>query len=256
MENRGITSILYYLMLNAPLLLCVNAKFLEVPQDVTAKEGDDIEMSCAFRASGTTSYSLEIQWWYLKEAARELAHGLTLGAQATNRAKVTLKKDATKISTVRVMGNDISHKLRLSSVKKEDEGVYECRVTDFIDDETQEHKAQATLRVTARYSPEMQAAEAVSHIQSGNGRRRSSARSTPVTGADKRRVAETASDGAASSSITPASVTPPPGNAAMIGQHNSGGKPTQILTSGFEPLSPLAPFLLIPLLILQKLCTY
>ncbi|XP_072926191.1 V-set and transmembrane domain-containing protein 2B isoform X1 [Hemitrygon akajei] len=255
MENRGITSILYYLMLNAPLLLCVNAKFLEVPQDVTAKEGDDIEMSCAFRASGTTSYSLEIQWWYLKEAARELAHGLTLGAQASNRAKVTLNKDATKISTVRVMGNDISHKLRLSSVKKEDEGVYECRVTDFIDDETQEHKAQATLRVTARYSPEMQAAEAVSHIQS-NGRRRSSVRSTPATGTDKRRVAETVSDGAATSSITPASVTPPPGNAAMIGQHNSGGKPTQTLTSGFEPLSPLAPFLLIPFLILQKLCTY
>ncbi|XP_072374268.1 V-set and transmembrane domain-containing protein 2B isoform X2 [Scyliorhinus torazame] len=232
MENRGIANILYYLMLNAPLLLCVQAKFLEVPQDVTAKEGDDIEMSCAFRASGTTSYSLEIQWWYLKEAAKELAHELTLGAQA-RRPKVPLKKDATKISTVRVMGNDISHKLRLSGVKKQDEGVYECRVTDFIDDQTQEHKAQATLRVTARYSPEMQASEAVSHIQS-NGPRRGSVRSTPAPGPDKRRVAEAGSGSEAVSSSTPAStsVSPPPGNAAMIGQHTSGGKPTQTLTSG------------------------
>ncbi|XP_069757804.1 V-set and transmembrane domain-containing protein 2B [Narcine bancroftii] len=210
-------------------------------------------MSCAFRASGATSYSLEIQWWYLKEAARELAHGLTLGAQGNNRA--TFNKDATKISTVRVIGNDISHKLRLSRVKKEDEGVYECRVTDFIDDETQEHKAQAILRVIARYGAEMQAAEAVSHIQS-SGRRKSSGRSTPVPGADKRRVAESATGGATASSITLASVTPPPGNAAMIGQHTSGGKPTQTLTSGFGPLAPMVSFLFIPLLILQLLCTY
>ncbi|XP_078066372.1 V-set and transmembrane domain-containing protein 2B isoform X2 [Mustelus asterias] len=254
MENRGIANILYYLMLNAPLLLCVNAKFLEVPQDVIAEEGDDIEMSCAFRASGTTSYSLEIQWWYLKEAAKELAHELTLGAQGI-RPKVPLKKEATKISTVRVMGNDISHKLRLSGVKKEDEGVYECRVTDFIDDETQEHKAQATLRVTARYSPEMQAAEAVSHIQS-NGPRRSNVRSTPAAGPDKRRVAEAGSGSETVSPSTPASVSPPPGNAAIIGQHNSGGKPTQTLTSGFEPFSATHPFLFISLLILQRLCTY
>ncbi|XP_078066375.1 V-set and transmembrane domain-containing protein 2B isoform X5 [Mustelus asterias] len=226
MENRGIANILYYLMLNAPLLLCVNAKFLEVPQDVIAEEGDDIEMSCAFRASGTTSYSLEIQWWYLKEAAKELAHELTLGAQGI------------RPKTVRVMGNDISHKLRLSGVKKEDEGVYECRVTDFIDDETQEHKAQATLRVTARYSPEMQAAEAVSHIQS-NGPRRSNVRSTPAAGPDKRRVAEAGSGSETVSPSTPASVSPPPGNAAIIGQHNSGGKPTQTLTSG----KVLNPFL-------------
>ncbi|POI19065.1 hypothetical protein CIB84_017194, partial [Bambusicola thoracicus] len=35
-------------------------------------------MPCAFRASGSTSYSLEIQWWYLKEPARELAHELAV----------------------------------------------------------------------------------------------------------------------------------------------------------------------------------
>lgn len=248
-------------MLNAPLWLCGNATFLEVPQDVSVNEGDDIEMSCAFRASGTTSYSLEIQWWYLREGAR----GLALGAQTGGgdggggeRAKVTLNKGATKISTVRVMGNDISHKLRLSGVRKEDEGVYECRVTDFIDHQTQEHKAQATLRVERRrHSPDMQAAEAVSHIQSAAGRRRGGERST--TSPDKRRDSSTvASHGpaAAASSTTPASANSPPGNAAIIGQHAAGGKPTQTLSSGFEPLCPLALLLLIPLMVSHDLCTY
>ncbi|KAL0188742.1 hypothetical protein M9458_015841, partial [Cirrhinus mrigala] len=49
-----------------------------------------------------------------------------------------------------VQGNAISHKLSLSGVRKEDEGVYECRVLDLYSDETQEYKVQATLRVTPR----------------------------------------------------------------------------------------------------------
>ncbi|KFO26132.1 V-set and transmembrane domain-containing protein 2B [Fukomys damarensis] len=113
------------------------ATFTEVPKDVTVREGDDIEMPCAFRASGATSYSLEIQWWYLKDQATLFRW------QVTN-------KDATKISTVRVQGNDISHRLRLSAVRLQDEGVYECRVSDYSDDDTQEHKAQALLRLQPR----------------------------------------------------------------------------------------------------------
>uniref|UniRef100_A0A8C6XQ25 V-set and transmembrane domain-containing protein 2B n=1 Tax=Naja naja TaxID=35670 RepID=A0A8C6XQ25_NAJNA len=156
-----------------------SATFTEVPKDVTVREGDDIEMPCAFRASGSASYSLEIQWWYLKEPARELPHELKSLVslsflpsffsffQATN-------KDATKISTVRVQGNDISHRLRLSGVRRQDEGIYECRVSDYGDEDTQEHKAQAALRVLARFSPpDVQAAEAVSHIQSSGPRRSS-----------------------------------------------------------------------------------
>ncbi|NXJ03823.1 VTM2B protein, partial [Odontophorus gujanensis] len=70
--------------------LCVPlpATFTEVPKDVTVREGDDIEMPCAFRASGSTSYSLEIQWWYLKEPARELAHELAVSVPGS-RSKVT-----------------------------------------------------------------------------------------------------------------------------------------------------------------------
>ncbi|EHB10007.1 V-set and transmembrane domain-containing protein 2B, partial [Heterocephalus glaber] len=150
------------------------ATFTEVPKDVTVREGDDIEMPCAFRASGATSYSLEIQWWYLKEPPRELLHELALSVPGA-RSKVT-NKDATKISTVRVQGNDISHRLRLSAVRLQDEGVYECRVSDYSDDDTQEHKAQALLRVLSRFAPpNMQAAEAVSHIQSSGPRRHGAA---------------------------------------------------------------------------------
>ncbi|NWX32487.1 VTM2B protein, partial [Notiomystis cincta] len=74
---------------NQPLLLCLPlpATFTEVPKDVTVREGDDIEMPCAFRASGSTSYSLEIQWWYLKEPARELAHELAISVPGS-RSKV------------------------------------------------------------------------------------------------------------------------------------------------------------------------
>lgn len=76
---------------------------------------------------------------------------------------------------MRVQGNDISHRLRLSAVRLQDEGVYECRVSDYSDDDTQEHKAQALLRVLSRFAPpNMQAAEAVSHIQSSGPRRHGS----------------------------------------------------------------------------------
>ncbi|XP_041077330.1 V-set and transmembrane domain-containing protein 2B-like isoform X2 [Polyodon spathula] len=104
MENRGLYGVLYYLMLNAPLLVYVHATFTEVPKDVTVREGDDIEMPCAFRASGSTSFSLEIQWWYLKEpSARELAHELAISAPA-NRAKV-IPRDGTKISAAEAVSH-------------------------------------------------------------------------------------------------------------------------------------------------------
>ncbi|NXL33611.1 VTM2B protein, partial [Glaucidium brasilianum] len=146
------------------------ATFTEVPKDVTVREGDDIEMPCAFRASGSTSYSLEIQWWYLKEPARELAHELAISVPGS-RSKVIQR--CALLQTVRVQGNDISHRLRLSGVRRQDEGVYQCRVADYSDDETQEHRAQALLRVLSRFAPpDVQAAEAVSHIQSGAAPRR------------------------------------------------------------------------------------
>uniref|UniRef100_A0A8D2M181 V-set and transmembrane domain-containing protein 2B n=2 Tax=Zonotrichia TaxID=44387 RepID=A0A8D2M181_ZONAL len=215
-------------------------------------------MPCAFRASGSTSYSLEIQWWYLKEPARELAHELAISVPGS-RSKVA-NKDATKISTVRVQGNDISHRLRLSGVRRQDEGVYQCRVSDYSDDETQEHKAQALLRVLSRFAPpDVQAAEAVSHIQSGAAPRRHgpAARPTAPPGPAKRpppppapapggtatsaTAAATASTAAAAAA---SSASPPPGQAAILRQQHG---------SGTGPIYATDPLLYMSLLILHKL---
>ncbi|KAM5236637.1 V-set and transmembrane domain-containing protein 2B isoform 2-T2 [Ctenodactylus gundi] len=280
MEQRsrlGALGSLPPLLLHAALLLVADATFTEVPKDVTVREGDDIEMPCAFRASGATSYSLEIQWWYLKEPPRELLHELALSVPGA-RSKVT-NKDATKISTVRVQGNDISHRLRLSAVRLQDEGVYECRVSDYSDDDTQEHKAQALLRVLSRFAPpNMQAAEAVSHIQSSGPRRHGSAgaahanhagipgRATSEPGRGEKsqlpegplaaqgpEVPEPASAStvhttAAATTVVAAaaasSASPPPGQAVLLRQRHG---------SGTGPSSATDPLLSLLLLALHKL---
>ncbi|XP_004636739.1 V-set and transmembrane domain-containing protein 2B [Octodon degus] len=278
MEQRNRPGALRYLpplLLHALLLFVADATFTEVPKDVTVREGDDIEMPCAFRASGATSYSLEIQWWYLKEPPRELLHELALSVPGA-RSKVT-NKDATKISTVRVQGNDISHRLRLSAVRLQDEGVYECRVSDDSDDHTQEHKAQALLRVLSRFAPpNMQAAEAVSHIQSSGPRRHgsSSAAHTNHAGAagrttsepgksDKNQlpgsppaahgpeVPETAAASVAHTATTTvaaaaaaSSASPPPRQAVLLRQRHG---------SGTGPSSATDPLLSLLLLALHKL---
>ncbi|XP_010583536.1 PREDICTED: V-set and transmembrane domain-containing protein 2B [Haliaeetus leucocephalus] len=251
MENRGLFCTLCYLMFNAPLLFIVTATFTEVPKDVTVREGDDIEMPCAFRASGSTSYSLEIQWWYLKEPARELAHELAISVPGS-RSKVT-NKDATKISTVRVQGNDISHRLRLSGVRRQDEGVYQCRVADYSDDETQEHKAQALLRVLSRFAPpDVQAAEAVSHIQSGAAPRRhgTAARPTPGPGhraLPRRELAPRRGAGAVRN--------PHAGTFTLLPDTSSRsqGKLLQVLAHSTGPIYATDPLLYMSLLILHKL---
>ncbi|XP_053409879.1 V-set and transmembrane domain-containing protein 2A isoform X2 [Nycticebus coucang] len=142
--------------------LSSQAKFTEFPRNVTATEGQNVEMSCAFQ-SGSASVYLEIQWWFLRgpedvEPGTEVA-----GAQVEllpDRDRDP-DSDGTKISTVKVQGNDISHKLQISKVRKKDEGLYECRVTDANYGELQEHKAQAYLKVNAHsHARRMQAFEA------------------------------------------------------------------------------------------------
>lgn len=52
---------------------CLAAKFTEFPRNVTATEGQNVEMSCAFQ-SGSASVYLEIQWWFLR-GPEDLEHG-------------------------------------------------------------------------------------------------------------------------------------------------------------------------------------
>uniref|UniRef100_H9GJN1 V-set and transmembrane domain-containing protein 2-like protein n=1 Tax=Anolis carolinensis TaxID=28377 RepID=H9GJN1_ANOCA len=128
---------------------CVSlaAFFTETPHDMTARAGEDVEMACSFRGSGSPSYSLEIQWWYV----RTHRDWTDKQSWASNQLKASPQeepgKEATKISVVKVVGSNISHKLRLSRVKPTDEGTYECRVIDFSDSQARHHKVKAYLRV-------------------------------------------------------------------------------------------------------------
>ncbi|XP_075022232.1 V-set and transmembrane domain-containing protein 2-like protein [Calonectris borealis] len=126
-----------------------SALFTETPHDMTAQAGEDVEMACSFRGSGSPSYSLEIQWWYV----RNHKDWTDKQTWASNQLKASPQeepgKDATKISVVKVVGSNISHKLRLSRVKPADEGTYECRVIDSSDGKARHHKVKAYLRVEA-----------------------------------------------------------------------------------------------------------
>ncbi|KAM6984956.1 V-set and transmembrane domain-containing protein 2B [Aplochiton taeniatus] len=141
-------------------------------------------MPCAFHASGPSARSLEIQWWYLKgTSSKELPQELQISAPA-NGFKVN-PKEATKISAVRVQGNVISHRLSLFKVRKEDEGFYECRVSNLWAEEAWPFKVQARLRIRPRDG--MLAEEAVSHIENRSPLRKSNKASAGVS-SEKSRV--------------------------------------------------------------------
>ncbi|MBN3282677.1 VTM2L protein, partial [Polyodon spathula] len=153
-----------------------NALFTEVPHDITTQPGQDVEMACSFRGSGSLSYSLEIQWWYIRN------HKDWMDKQAWTSNQIMpqeeISKDAAKISVVKVAGSNISHKLRLSSVKPSDEGTYECRVIDFSGGKARYHKVRAYLQVEPNknsepehhgFGPRPQDTKAGSH-QSNHGK--------------------------------------------------------------------------------------
>ncbi|XP_070795479.1 V-set and transmembrane domain-containing protein 2-like protein [Pituophis catenifer annectens] len=119
---------------------------------MTARAGEDVEMACSFRGSSSPSYSLEIQWWYVRTHKDWTEKENWDSNQLKASPQEEIGKDATKISVVKVAGSNISHKLRLSRVKPADEGTYECRVIDFSDRQARHHKAKAYLRVEAEDS--------------------------------------------------------------------------------------------------------
>ncbi|ELK04174.1 V-set and transmembrane domain-containing protein 2-like protein [Pteropus alecto] len=134
-----------------------HALFTETPHDMTARTGEDVEMACSFRGSGSPSYSLEIQWWYVrshrdwtdKQAWASNQRRWISRAQGWSSLSFSpgLGDPVMQQAVVKVVGSNISHKLRLSRVKPTDEGTYECRVIDFSDGKARHHKVKAYLRV-------------------------------------------------------------------------------------------------------------
>ncbi|MFT7800071.1 V-set and transmembrane domain-containing protein 2A [Arapaima gigas] len=55
-------------------------RFTELPSNLTAKEGQDVEMACAFQ-SGTSSVYLEIQWWFIKAPEEQNSSEEDTGSQ-------------------------------------------------------------------------------------------------------------------------------------------------------------------------------
>ncbi|XP_042615103.1 V-set and transmembrane domain-containing protein 2-like protein [Cyprinus carpio] len=140
-----------------------NALFTEVPQDVVSQAGDDVEMACSFRGASSSSVSLEIQWWYTRhsrEGAEQPAwttnqeslflftelislQGLALWESLIVKCSCSVIISCVCFKVVKVVGSNISHKLRLSSVRPSDEGTYECQVIDFSEGRAQRHRVQA-----------------------------------------------------------------------------------------------------------------
>ncbi|XP_066572565.1 V-set and transmembrane domain-containing protein 2A isoform X2 [Amia ocellicauda] len=150
-------------------------KFTELPSNVTAKEGQNIEMACAFQ-SGLSSVYLEIQWWFIRAPEEQNSEEVT-GTQLEIIPENDPDDEGTKISTVKVQGNDISHKLQISKVGKKDEGLYECRVTDANYGELRDYKAQAYLQVNGTTRPRNKTVKKASplHLTDKKPRKNSSA---------------------------------------------------------------------------------
>ncbi|XP_010775217.1 V-set and transmembrane domain-containing protein 2A [Notothenia coriiceps] len=88
---------------------------------------------------------------FLKELALSLILSHSILVEMTQEPDPD--DEGTKISTVKVQGNDISHKLQISRVSKNDDGLYECRVTRANYVEVVDYKAKAWLKVNATARP-------------------------------------------------------------------------------------------------------
>ncbi|XP_076827627.1 V-set and transmembrane domain-containing protein 2A [Brachyhypopomus gauderio] len=178
--------LLFFSCLSFQIGFSLQGKFTDLPSNITAREGQNIEMACAFQ-SGTSSVYLEIQWWFIR--APEEPSTREEDEEDTEMELIPEPDpddEGTKISTVKVQGNDISHKLQLLRVSKNDEGLYECRVTDANYGELKEYKAQAYLKVNATVRRGLIKKTSPLHLTDKKPRKSSSALGQDSNGPDHR----------------------------------------------------------------------
>ncbi|XP_067291066.1 V-set and transmembrane domain-containing protein 2A [Pseudorasbora parva] len=181
----------------------LDGKFTDLPSNLTAREGQNVEMACAFQ-SGLSSVYLEIQWWFIRAPEELMASEEDEDEEMELIPDPDPDEEGTKISTVKVQGNDISHKLQISRVSKNDEGLYECRVTDANYGELKEYKAQAYLKVNATARPRNRAIKKSSplHLTDKKPRKSSSALGQDSNGMSSDQRSQSASTSQTSHSKT------------------------------------------------------
>lgn len=104
--------------------------------------------------------------------------------------------------TVKVQGNDISHKLQIARVSKSDEGLYECRVTDANYGELKEYKVQAYLKVNATVRRGLIKKTSPLHLTNKKPRKSSSALGQDSNGMNSDQHSQSSSTSQASQSKT------------------------------------------------------
>ncbi|TKS88068.1 V-set and transmembrane domain-containing protein 2A [Collichthys lucidus] len=112
----------------------------------------NVSMYCQFAGNTASSY-LEPNEWYERVPGPSVKEKHAGSSEMEMIPEPDPDDEGTKISTVKVQGNDISHKLQISRVSKSDEGLYECRVTRANYGEIVEYKAQAWLKVNVTARP-------------------------------------------------------------------------------------------------------
>ncbi|NXU77885.1 VTM2L protein, partial [Oreotrochilus melanogaster] len=130
------------------------ALFTETPHDMTARAGEDVEMACSFRGSGSPSYSLEIQWWYVRNH-RDWTDKQTWASNQVMPLIPTppAARGGRAPGFPHGLDGSPSHRgspaLTPPPLAPSDEGTYECRVIDSSDGNARHHKVKAYLRVEA-----------------------------------------------------------------------------------------------------------
>ncbi|KAG5268154.1 hypothetical protein AALO_G00208840 [Alosa alosa] len=204
--------------------LTLQGRFTKIPANITAKVGQNIEMECAFQ-SETASVYLEIQWWFIR-APEEPSDSEETATEMDIIPEVDPDDEGTKISTVKVQGNDISHQLQRFRVDKSDEGLYECRVIDANYGELREYKVQGYLQVNATTRPRPPSKTSPLHLTDKKPRK-----SGAMAGQDSGMSADQRASSSTSQMSSSKTIHQNPGSGTRIASRH--GLATLLLTCGF-----------------------